>query len=235
MQLGPVPRVEQNADGAAVDLSVQVRDRIRGMLLAGQLRPGEPIRQELLAAELGVSRLPVRESLRMLAAEGVVVHKRHVGYAVARLTERELSECYMIRRCLETEALDRMDKLSDEQASTLRDVTLRMQRALEAGDVVESAALNRIFHFTMFANSGLSITLEVLDQIWLRSDRYRAIVLYDEESASRLGTEHEHMIQLAERGKIAELIAAMDEHRAVGEARVMRTLAQLKRYGADVS
>lgn len=172
---------------------LRIRDKIRSMLLRGELRPGESIRQELPTAEMGVSRIPTRESLRMPVAEGVVLHTRSAGYAVAKLTERELSECYFIRKVLETQRLERIEGLSPSQESVLRDVNRRLEKALRAGDVVESAPLNRTFHFAM--------------------------------STPRIATEHDQMIKLAKRGEIESLVPATDEHRAAGEARVLRTLA----------
>src|SRR6185295_18351808 len=80
----------------------QVAELIRQRILTGQLKGGQPIRQEHLAAELGVSRIPLREALKQLAAEGFVALTSHKGAVVAELSIQEIEELFEIRLKLET-------------------------------------------------------------------------------------------------------------------------------------
>src|SRR5262245_50899657 len=80
----------------------QVAELIRQRILSGQLKGGQPIRQEHLAAELGVSRIPLREALKQLAAEGFVTIASHKGAVVAELSIAEVEELFDIRLRLET-------------------------------------------------------------------------------------------------------------------------------------
>jgi DNA-binding GntR family transcriptional regulator len=74
---------------------------LRGRILRGELPPGTPLRQEVLAASLGVSRVPIREALRMLESEGHVAYAAHRGYRVAELSLADLEELYALRGLLE--------------------------------------------------------------------------------------------------------------------------------------
>src|SRR5687767_5679974 len=83
-------------------------DKIRNMILSGELLPGQPLRQVQLAERLGVSRVPVREALTTLVADGAVVHTPNTGYAVARFNLAELREIFLMRELLEDELLRRV-------------------------------------------------------------------------------------------------------------------------------
>jgi DNA-binding GntR family transcriptional regulator len=78
---------------------------LRELIGTGQLGPGQQIVQETLSATLGVSRVPIREALRVLEGEGQVVHFPNRGYFVADLSVEDLKEVYRIRALLEDEAL----------------------------------------------------------------------------------------------------------------------------------
>src|SRR5438093_12123886 len=77
-----------------------VLGELRRAITSGQLRPGTPIRQEALSEQLGVSRVPLREALKTLEAEALVVHEVHRGYFVAELSLEDLREVYRIREIL---------------------------------------------------------------------------------------------------------------------------------------
>ena len=211
----------------------QVRDALRAMLLDGALPPGAPIRQELTAERLRVSRIPVREALRMLEAEGVVRYEKNVGYSVTRLSRDDLRQNYLLRRILETGLLREVRPSAEVDLSTLIALNNDMASALESGNVAESLRLNKKFHFAMFELARLSIVSEEISRVWLQSDAYRAVILYAPESADRVVSEHAKMIKLLARGKIDDLIDAMDHHRDAGERRVLQMFDLLARHGND--
>ena len=93
---------EVAAVGAA---SARVADHLRRAILSGEIGPGEWIRQEEIAERLGSSRLPVREALRILEAEGLTEHDRHKGARVPSLTMHEVDVVYRMREQLEQLAI----------------------------------------------------------------------------------------------------------------------------------
>ncbi|MGH7460513.1 MAG: GntR family transcriptional regulator, partial [Longimicrobiales bacterium] len=90
-------------------------EALREKILHGDYAEGAPLRQDALAAELGVSRIPVREALRQLEVEGLVTFSPHVGAIVSTLSLDEISELFELRAVLETELLKRaLPKLTPE-------------------------------------------------------------------------------------------------------------------------
>src|SRR5919201_5260245 len=92
------------SDGAGQSQAA-ILDELRRTLLDGEVPPGTPIPVDEVASVFGVSRIPVRESLKTLIGEGLVEHRPNLGYTVARLTSQELREMYLVREVLETAAL----------------------------------------------------------------------------------------------------------------------------------
>ena len=129
------------ADGAA--------DRVRERIQSGALRPGERIREEALAAELGLSRTPVREALRRLEAEGYLAHQPHRGVVVRELDHQAVTELYLMREVLEgTAAAQAARHASDAEVATLAEMLDEGARA--ADDSARSAHLNRLFHRALY-------------------------------------------------------------------------------------
>ena len=225
-------RLEQTpaATVASRPVAQDVRDALRAMLLDGALQPGAPIRQEMTAKELRVSRIPVREALRMLEAEGVVRYQKNTGYTVSRLSREELRQNYLLRRILETGVLREIRSAGQTDLSTLVTLNIDLAHALERGNVAESLRLNKKFHFTMFGLAQLGLISEEISRIWLHSDTYRAVILYAPESADRVVAEHTTMIELLAHGQIDELVEVMDHHRDAGERRVLHTFDLLGRH-----
>ena len=102
-------RGAQHGFGTALKRTIadQVAELVRQRILTGQLKGGQPIRQEHLAAELGVSRIPLREALKQLAAEGFVAITSHKGAVVAELSIAEVEELFDIRLRLDLAAAAR--------------------------------------------------------------------------------------------------------------------------------
>lgn len=94
--------------------------QLRRAIVSGELRPGEPIRQSALAERFGVSRVPLREALKILEGEGQVTYRPHRGYVVTELNMDDLLEVYRIRELLEGEAARRaVPRLSETDIATL--------------------------------------------------------------------------------------------------------------------
>jgi DNA-binding GntR family transcriptional regulator len=227
---------EAGGDRAAPAAATRsVLDALRAMLLEGELRPGSPLRQESLAQQLGVSRVPIREALRMLEAEGVVQHTQNSGYSVVKLTADEVAQAYLIRRVLETELLRAITDPTPDELAELRSLNDQMRQALAEDNIVLGLRLNKDFHFAMFGRARMGIVEDYLRRAWALSDPYRSLVIYDPETPVRIAAEHSRMVDLLEAGQTDELVALMDRHRDVGAKRVLRMLQHLRRFGSDVA
>ena len=118
---------------ARTSLTEQITTELRRRILNGQLAEGTTLRQERLAAELGVSRIPLREAIRHLESEGLVVSELHKGAVVSSLSPDELQELFGIRMQLETwlfaAAIPRMTQSDFDDAEAL------IEEASKTGDV----------------------------------------------------------------------------------------------------
>lgn len=188
------------------------------MIITGELSPGQQIRQETMAEQLGVSRLPIREALRQLTADGLVEHVHNVGYTVARLAESELDQIYLMRAALEREtlrALPLFDSATVDEISTLND---EVKAAAERMDFLDMRLRNQAFHFAIFEQSGLDLVVGELRRLWTLAMPYHAVYLYDPEGRARVIREHEEMLDALRAHDNDRLIELMDGHRQGGQA-----------------
>ncbi|MFF5973520.1 GntR family transcriptional regulator [Streptomyces sp. NPDC012769] len=205
-----------------------VLEELRRAITTGELRPGDPIRQDSLAARLDVSRVPLREALKALEAEGLVVHHVHRGYFVAELSLADLEEIYRIRRLLETEAVRAaLRRMPDGLIGSLGRIQADVERAAAAGDVTAMAEANRRFHFALVEASGMPRLVRLIATLWDATDAYRA--LYYAEDPHREAAVHEHraIISAVTESDEAAAVHWLDEHRdhAVAALREVLDLA----------
>lgn len=190
-----------------------VLGELRRAITSGQLKPGTPIRQDALAEQFGVSRVPLREALKTVEAEGLVVHEAHRGYFVAQLSLSDLREVYRIREILEAEAVRQASGRIDGPAfAALQAARREVEAAADAADVAGMAAANRRFHFALFEMAGMPRLVRLISTLWDATDAYRA--LYYAEPAHRDHVVREHRAILAAlRGDAEDAVRLLDEHR----------------------
>lgn len=187
---------------------------LRAQLSSGALRPGDRIRQEQLAAELGTSVVPVREALTTLQAEGLVRHIPHRGYRVASLSLEELSETYLIRRLLEDEVVRiATPRLREEQLTVLREAAGEMEALTERGDVAAMMEANRRFHFTLFEAADRPRMVDFIRILWMMTDAYRAMYYGRDDARQRVNHEHRSIIEALEDGDADRAVRELEEHR----------------------
>lgn len=140
---------------------------LRGGILAGQIAPGTRLLEVSLAAELGVSRGPVREALRQLEQEGLVEFFPHRGAVVVGVAEAEVETIYGIRALLEGRAFARACRLvTDEDLDALEETVERMIEASEAGDIGTVTEHDLAFHGRVVEISGF----QYLRRLWTSID-----------------------------------------------------------------
>lgn len=146
-----------------------VTTAIRQRILSGDLAPGEVLRQEALADELGVSRVPIREAITRLTGEGFLTNVPHKGAYVAELSVDEVRETFDIRVRLEpwlfAEAIPR---ITDAEIGKAERLVAEMDGAAES----QWGQLNWRLHETLYIPSRRDITLHMLRVLHDRSDRY---------------------------------------------------------------
>jgi DNA-binding GntR family transcriptional regulator len=149
----------------------RVANHLRSAILGGQIGPGERVRQEDIAQQLGASRLPVREALQMLAAEGLVEHEPNKGARVPYLSMHEVDVMYRMREQLEPLAL--AESLPSLMASDLIRL-MEIQDEIEAGvDVSRFLELDREFHLRTYSACSIEQLTTTVTRLWNSTQYYR--------------------------------------------------------------
>jgi DNA-binding GntR family transcriptional regulator len=172
-------RVESGIDSAVSDTgyrdnvaSHRIADSLRTAILGGRYQPGERIRQEDVAARSGASRIPVREALRMLAAEGLVTLVANSGAWVTRLTMAECAEIYQIRERLEPLLLrTSMPFLGEAAIGRLAGLAEAMEAPGTSVDAFMRA--DREFHLSSYAGAAPGETSQIIHRMWNTTQHYR--------------------------------------------------------------
>jgi DNA-binding GntR family transcriptional regulator len=162
--------VSQTPTGAPV-ASRRIAEVVAQRILTGQLQPGARIKQDALAMELGASRLPVREALRILDARGLVTLKANTGAWVARMSLRDLDLSYEIRERIEPLLLtDSLPGLTDVDLARMR----ALQDEIEANEDVERfLVLDRQFHWLSYSRHTAPQLAEIIERLWDTTQHYR--------------------------------------------------------------
>lgn len=188
-------------------------DALRDALLQGRWPAGAPLRQEALATELGVSRIPLREALRQLEAEGLVTLLPHRGAVVAPLPVEEVLELFELRALIESDLARRaVTCLTAADDRTMREYAAAFERALTAGDPGAWGEANRRFHFALYAAAGRPRTLETVARLHAQSDRFQRLQLTLTRGTSRAVREHRAIAAAARARDAARAAKLTREH-----------------------
>lgn len=215
-----------NGDPGQTGAVEDVLEQIREMLYSMQLLPGQAIRQEWLAVTLGVSRAPIREALRILQSQTIIVHEMNVGYSVRRLTTHEYEQAYRIRHLLETEVLSSLPRPGASQVKALRVVNAEMADAIERVDLLDARRRNHELHFALFSASNYNLMVDELDRIWMLTEVYRWDYIHEPMARARILEEHDLMIDAYAQYRLQDLIALADQHRQESAKRSTQLLAK---------
>ena len=202
--------------------STRITAGLRHQILHGELSPGSRIRQEELAAEFGASRLPVRDALRQLEAEGLVRLVANSGAWVQRLSLAECTEVYLVRERLEPLLLRlSAPHLSVEQLAQLHALADEMQGA----DLETFLRLDREFHLLSFSAASTHMLHDLVLRLWNSTQHYRRAfaVVVGVTSTSATHAEHHLLVDALERRQIADAEDLLTVH-------IRRTRLELARH-----
>ena len=187
---------------------------LRVLIASGQLEPGQQVIQDSLAATLGVSRVPLREALKVLEGEGQVTYHPHRGYFVADLSVDDLVEVYRIRSLLEDEAIRvGVPLLTDEDIEYLEDILNDVESAAKSQDVSAVTSANRRFHFALFEASNMPRLVRLIKNQWDATDAYRGVYFAAPANLAHMNQEHRIMIEALKARDVEKSIALQAAHR----------------------
>jgi DNA-binding GntR family transcriptional regulator len=154
----------------------QVFEAMQASILNGDYRSGQRLRIRQLAAELGTSVMPVRESLARLEEVGLVETSPHRGAVVKTFTAEELLQVYSVRRILEVDAtVEGVQKLTEAGRARLDEEFAAMSAALEAGDATAYLDHDEELLATVYAAAGNPVLVETIRTLWMRCRAYKLV------------------------------------------------------------
>lgn len=190
--------------------------RIRDMITGGRVRSGERLRLTQLASDLQVSEMPVREALRMLQRDGLIVFKSHRGATVADVTWEAVYQAVLVRMYLEVLATQSAAGHFDERGlRKLEDLVGRMDQMAERGQSQEFSRANRIFHQTIYERSPYGLLRDEIERLWDQMWRSRSGSLFalHPERMPVAQVEHRAILQAVIAGDSTAAAGAADRHR----------------------
>ncbi len=200
---------------------------LRRAIIEGEMPPGSQIVQDSLADKLGVSRVPIREALRILEGEGQVSHAPHRGYFVAELSIEELLEIQRLRALLEPEAVTKaIPALTDDDVRTMAAAYAEMEAAAARQDIGGVNVAHTRFHFALLGACGMPRLIRILRQLWAMADPYRAIYHGNEPSRQRAQSEHAQILEATRQRDVVRLLVLLAEHRQHTVDRLSEPLAK---------
>lgn len=200
--------------------------QIRQKIMEGDLPPGTSLDQEALALSLALSTTPVREALRRLESERLVVSHAHRDTVVAPLSADTLEEVFNVRLQLDPLAASLAAVHADD--AERENIRALSRRHPPEDDPVNSVYFNRYLHRSIYAASGNTTLVEILDSLWDVSDRYRMIISMSVAGLTEVGEEHPAIVSAVTDGSPDRAAKLMREH-------VAASLNQIRAAVADWS
>ncbi|MGP1397515.1 MAG: GntR family transcriptional regulator [Inquilinaceae bacterium] len=204
---------------------------LRQAIIDGVLEAGRKLRQEHLAARLGTSRMPVREALRQLEAEGLVTFEAHKGAAVAVLSAADLREIYEMRVGAETMALKHAMRRMTPDALAEADAA---QDAGRQAPLADFGLWNRRFHMALYAPAARPRLLAHIAGLNDAADRYLRLAVSQLDYAERSHAEHRAILEACRRGDADRAMALLAAHIETAGRTLTDFLKRRRTDGRDV-
>ncbi|MDO4265038.1 MAG: GntR family transcriptional regulator [Eubacteriales bacterium] len=186
---------------------------LRQAILKGELQPGERLMEIQLAEKMGVSRTPIREAIRRLEKEGLVIMVPRKGAEVAGISEKMLKDVLEIRMTLEELALKlAITRAGLEDIQKLEEAEKAFREAIEGAKLISMAEADEQFHFVIYDAAGNEKLKEILHGLKENMYRYRLEYLKDENYRKSLIREHDSIIEAFKNKDVASGMDVTERH-----------------------
>lgn len=190
-----------------------VFNTLRQAILRGELKPGERLMEIQLANKLGVSRTPIREAIRKLELEGLVLMIPRKGAEVADITEKSMKDVLEVRHALDELSVElACDRISKEQIRELEFTAKEFEKSLKNKDVTIIAEADVKFHDVIYTATNNQKLIQLLNKLREQMYRYRVEYLKNEEVYPKLLAEHDEIIKFISEGKKEEAKKIVYQH-----------------------
>lgn len=179
-----------------------VFNTLRQAILRGELKPGTRLMEIQLANKLGVSRTPIREAIRKLENEGLVLMTPRKGAEVAEITEKNMLDVLEVRKTLEELAAElACDRITEQQIEELIAAQAEFEKALKTTDVTRIAEADVVFHDIIFAATDNQRLVNLLNNLREQMYRFRIEYLKEHDQYPVLIAEHKQLIDAISNGQ----------------------------------
>jgi len=191
-------------------LAHDIADDLRHLIEHGRYEPGAALRQAEIATRLGVSRIPVREALRILERDGLVAVQANRGAFVLQHDEEEVAELFDVRLMLESDLLRRAS--SNLSYDAIDEIAMINSRLSATRVQSEWIALDEEFHFTIYAAAGRPQTLQLARTLRRSLNAYYLRYLGPQSRARDWNDEHQTLLRHLERKDADKAVAVLEQH-----------------------
>lgn len=195
----------------------RVATELRRAIRDGELLPGEHVRQEVWASNLSVSRVPVREALKLLSAECIVEHSHNRGFFVTKIDDVEMAQIYRMRILLEPEVLRSIRVVEGSEIVGLQDMTDKTVGLLTERRIIDALHMDRQFYFCIYELSPLRYIIGEVERLWSMADAYRRasilVELAADPAASEFRRRHEAIMNAIADHDSEELVRIVIDER----------------------
>lgn len=206
-----------------------VFNTLRSAILRGELEPGERLMEIALANKLGVSRTPIREAIRKLELEGLVVMIPRKGAEVSCITEKDLRDVLEVRSALEKLAIElACERITRQQLEDLKEKCCIFRKAISVSDIdiTELAQKDVDFHDVIFNATGNNRLIQLLGNLREQMYRYRLEFLKDTSTHEHLAAEHDEIVAALENRDKKKASLLISEHIYYQETGVIRKIQE---------
>ncbi len=195
-------------------LTSAVADKLRDQIIRGEIAEGTQLRQDAIASQYQVSRIPVREALRQLDAEGLIAIVPNRGAVVPALSPEDIEELFAIRALLEPQILKlSIPHLGEEDFSQAEAILRKYVSELKREDHVSGwGRLNWEFHSTLYARAHQPRFMAIIRNVNNSGERYTRLQLYLTHGIKRANEEHHRILELCRQRDVAAACKLLREH-----------------------
>jgi DNA-binding GntR family transcriptional regulator len=187
---------------------------LREKILSGEIVAGQPLRQAALANELNVSRIPVREALLQLEAEGLVAFEPHKGATATKLSAAQVDELFELRAMIEGDLLAAsLVHITDDALAQAKDILVNLDSALGKENAANTwSELNSDFHNCLYSGASRPQTADLVNILNKNADRYIRMHLLWAGGISKAGSEHTELLAFCQARDIDNAVAKLKQH-----------------------
>ena len=208
----------------SINLPETIADKIRELITQGDLAPGVQLRQMELSEQFGTSRVPLREALKRLTVEGVVVHDQNRGFFVAKFSHGDAKQLYRIRFLLEREILTTIEWPSAAQLKQLDEKIHELEDMLQGRNSLGWLQKYREFFSDIFSLSDQNVLVQEALRFMRLTDSYRSLAPFIIDHRDRKPAYEMHLLVALRKQSREELLKAYEEDRARIEEGLLQSL-----------